>query len=176
MPSWALRYRSLTVALHFDGRVLPSETGPTDLRRQTDGCEDHRMPVQDLVGRFYGELWNEADLGIAGEILHPDISFRGSVGQYARGPREVCQYVAMVTSALAGYHCQVIELVAEGDRAAAKVRFSGLHTADFLGYPPTGQLVEWVGAAFFTAEHGLLREVWVLADLAGLRDQLHPGP
>lgn len=78
----------------------------------------------------------------------------------------------MVTTALADYRCDVEELVAEGPSAAAKVRFSGIHSGDFLGYPPTGRRVEWMGAAFFVEVGDMLRDIWVLGDLANLRAQL----
>ena len=133
------------------------------------------MLVRDLVRVFYEKFWNEVDLEKADEILHPDVTFRGSVGVGARGRREVCDYVLMVTTALSGYRCDVESLIADGDSAAAKVRFSGIHTGDFLGHPPTGRRVEWIGAAFFTADENKLREIWVLGDLDSLRSQLGSG-
>lgn len=133
------------------------------------------MAIRDLVQLFYGKFWNEVDLAIADEILHPDITFRGSVGVGARGRREVCDYVLMVTRALSDYRCDVESLIAERDSAAAKVRFSGIHTGDFLGQPPTGSRVEWIGAAFFTADENKLRDIWVLGDLESLRSQLRSG-
>ena len=133
------------------------------------------MPVRLLVAAFYDRLWNRVDLAIASEILHPEVSFRGSVGMAAVGRSGVCDYVTMVTTALADYRCDVEELIAHGPTAAAKVRFSGLHRGDFLGYPPTGRRVEWMGAAFFVEEDDMLRDIWVLGDLAKLRDQLNRG-
>jgi len=133
------------------------------------------VPVRPLVAAFYDRLWNRVDLAIASEILHPEVSFRGSVGMAAVGRSGVCDYVTMVTTALADYRCDVEELIAQGPTAAAKVRFSGLHRGDFLGYPPTGRRVEWMGAAFFVEEDDMLRDIWVLGDLAKLRDQLNRG-
>lgn len=129
------------------------------------------MTVRELVKIFYEKFWNEVDLGMADEILHPDVTFRGSVGVGARGRRDVCDYVLMVTTALSDYRCEVESLIAEDERAAAKVRFSGLHRGEFLGHPPTGRHVEWMGAAFFVAEKGMLRDIWVLGDLESLRSQ-----
>jgi len=133
------------------------------------------VPVRPLVESFYDRLWNRVDLAIASEILHPEVSFRGSVGLAAVGRSAVCDYVTMVTTALADYRCDVEELIVEGPSAAAKVRFSGIHSGDFLGYPPTGRRVEWTGAAFFVEEDEMLRDIWVLGDLAKLRDQLKRG-
>lgn len=130
------------------------------------------MEVRELVRLFYEKLWNEIDLGIADEILHPDVTFRGSVGVGATGRQQVCAYVRMVTTALSGYRCDVESLFAEGDRAAAKVRFSGLHVGEFLGSPPTRRRVEWIGAAFFVGDENKLRDIWVLGDLDSLRAQI----
>lgn len=133
-----------------------------------------RMSVRTLVETFYGRLWNEVDLDIATQILHPDVTFRGSVGLPTVGRVAVCEYVSMVTGALEGYRCDIETLVVEGDAASAKVLFSGRHVGEFLGCAPTGRRVEWIGAAFFTAESGMLRDIWVLGDVVGLRAQLAP--
>ncbi len=130
------------------------------------------MLIRELVQGFYERFWNEVDLSLAEEILHPEVTFRGSVGVGVTGRRAVCDYVLMVTTALSEYRCDVESLIVEGDRAAAKVRFSGLHTGEFLGYAPTGRHVEWIGAAFFAAEEGMLSDIWVLGDLESLRSQL----
>lgn len=130
------------------------------------------MLVRELVGTFYEQLWNARDLSIAPSILDPDICFRGSLGSAVQGRPAVCSYVQMVTTALDGYRCDVQRLIVEGEQAAAQVRFSGQHVGEFLGYAPTGAQLEWIGAAFFTAESGLLTDVWVLGDVASLRAQL----
>ena len=133
------------------------------------------MVVRELVRLFYEEFWNDVDLGIAGRILHPEVTFRGSVGVGAHGPSAVCEYVVMVTTSLSEYRCDVEMMTVDGARAAAKVRFSGLHTGEFLGFPPSGRRVEWMGAAFFVEDDGLLRDIWVLGDLESLRVQLSKG-
>lgn len=130
------------------------------------------MQAGELVRIFYEKLWNEVDLEIAGEILHPEVTFRGSIGVGANGRQAVCDYILMVTSALSDYRCDIEVLVAESASAAAKVRFSGVHTGDFLGFPPTGRRVEWIGAAFFVVDQNQLCDVWVLGDLETLRSQL----
>lgn len=130
------------------------------------------MTVHALVGRFYDELWNEVALDRAGQILHPEVTFRGSLGTGATGIDEVGAYITMVTTALAGYRCDIEQLVVEGETAAAKVRFSGRHVGTFLGHEATGRDVSWIGAAFFTADGGRLRDIWVLGDLVSLHTQL----
>ncbi|MFM7080671.1 MAG: ester cyclase [Actinomycetota bacterium] len=130
------------------------------------------MSIIRLVERFYGELWNEVNLLAAAEILHPEVSFRGSVGLGASGRAEVCDYISMVTTALSEYRCDVQGVIANGNRAAVKVRFAGIHVGEFLGYQPTGRGVEWMGAGFFTSSEDLLQDIWVLGDVVTLKTQL----
>ena len=130
------------------------------------------MSIIRLVERFYGELWNEVNLLAAAEILHPEVSFRGSVGLGASGRAEVCDYISMVTTALSEYRCDVQSVIANDNRAAVKVRFSGFHVGEFLGYQPTGRGVEWMGAGFFTSSEDLLQDIWVLGDVVTLKTQL----
>ena len=125
-----------------------------------------------IVERFYADLWNRVDLDCADDILHQDVDFRGSVGLHAHGRAAVCEYVSMVTTALADYRCDIQNLIVEQEQAAARMQFSGVHVGSLLGFPPSGRRIEWEGAAFFTARDGLLDTIWVLGDLDALRSQL----
>jgi predicted ester cyclase len=85
-----------------------------------------------------------------------------------RGRNAFEDYVRSVRDALAGYHCEILDCVAEGSKAFAKMRFSGVHVAPFRGFHPTGKSVHWLGAALFFFDHQEIAELWVLGDLAGL--------
>lgn len=131
----------------------------------TDG---HKVQVR----RFYEEIWNRPDLSVVPEVLSPVVSFRGSLGSVRVGHDAFCDYVREVTGALADYRCDIETLVAEDDRVVARMEFSGLHRARFLGVEPTGRRVSWAGAAFFTFDGGLVSDLWVLGDLHGLHARL----
>lgn len=126
------------------------------------------------VRRFYDEIWNVPDLSVIPEILAPDVTFRGSLGSVKSGHGEFADYVRGVTDSLGDYRCHIENLVAEGDQVVARMLFSGLHRASFLGVPATGRQVSWAGAAFFTFEAGLVSDLWVLGDLHSLHQQLGP--
>ncbi|MGH3386371.1 MAG: ester cyclase [Nocardioidaceae bacterium] len=124
------------------------------------------------VRRFYEVLWNQADLSVIPELLHPEITFRGSLGETRVGHEQVAEYVRSVTRALGDYRCDIRDLVADEGKAAARMLFTGVHRAPFLGFEPTGRQVSWGGAAFFTFDGHLIRAAWILGDLDSLRDQL----
>ena len=77
-----------------------------------------------------------------------------------------------MTTALGDYHCQIEDLVVEGTKAFAKLRFSGVHRGLLLGHPATGRSVAWAGAALFTIDGDKIKSAWVLGDLQGLVLQL----
>ena len=126
------------------------------------------MSPRDLVNTFYERIWNAGDLSAASDLLSVDFAFRGSLGNEMKGHDRFCEYVRSVRGALAQYRCEILECVVEEERAFAKMCFSGIHVATFRGFQPTGKLATWLGAAFFRCEGGLIAELWVLGDLAGL--------
>lgn len=133
------------------------------------------MSTPTLVHEFYARIWNAGDLEAASALLAPDFSFRSSLGNELRGQDAFIEYVLVVRGSLSEYHCEVLDCVSEGDRAFAKMRFSGLHTAEFRGFPPTGRPVEWLGAALFRFEGDSIADLWVLGDVQGLDAMLEAG-
>lgn len=121
-----------------------------------------------LVQQFYERIWDAGDLSAVPELLSPEFTFRGSLGHEMRGHEAFKNYVQMVRSGLSDYRCEILECVMESNRAFAKMRFSGLHSGVFRGYQPTGQPVQWLGAALFHFENGVISSLWVLGDVAGL--------
>jgi predicted ester cyclase len=126
------------------------------------------MSTPALVEKFYSRIWNDGDLAAASDLLSERIYFRGSLGGEMRGREAFANYVRSVRGALAGYRCEIVECVTEGNKAFAKLRFSGIHVAPFLGYEPTGKTVHWLGAALFIFDGQFISELWVLGDLIGL--------
>jgi predicted ester cyclase len=129
------------------------------------------MPEQ-AVRSFYDRVWNRLDKAAIPELMHPDITFRGSLGPSMKGHAAFADYVDMVTSALADYRCTVLDLVCEAERAFARMLFEGIHRGPFMDFAPTGRRVEWAGAALFTLKEGRIADLWVLGDVYGLREQL----
>jgi predicted ester cyclase len=70
------------------------------------------------------------------------------------------------------FHNEILTLVAEGSRAAARLRYTGTHTGHLAGLSPTRRRFTYAGAAFFEAGAGQLGSAWVLGDLGVLHEQL----
>ena len=64
------------------------------------------------------------------------------------------------------------EVIAEGDRVAARWTTRGTHDGDLLGFAPTGKPVEFTGISFFTVRCGKIVEFQTEMDAAGLLEQI----
>lgn len=127
---------------------------------------------EQLVARFYGDMWNCFDTTILDQILHPDIRFRGSLGQTKHGHGEFAEYVEFIRRFSNDFHNEVVETIDDGDRLFARLSYTGSHHGEVFGVPPTGRRFEYAGAAVFSFDDDLISEVWVLGDVHGLLEQL----
>ena len=128
--------------------------------------------ISSLIERFYSELWNEWNDPAIEETLSPDFAFRGSLGQETSGRDGWRRYRDLVRAGSVDFHNEIVEMVCDRQRAAARLRYTGTHTGALLGLPATQRRFGYAGAAFFTADGQWLTSAWVLGDLDSLRRQL----
>ncbi|MFC4786327.1 ester cyclase [Nocardioides sp. MAHUQ-72] len=131
---------------------------------------------QRLIGDFYGRVWNAWDAEAALQLLHPGLTFRGSLGRHTRGVAEFLEYVADVRVAFPDFHNEVTDLVVDVDQAVARLTYTGTHCGPVLGRPATGRRISYEGIAWFRVDAGRISSVFVLGDVDRLRDQLQPVP
>jgi predicted ester cyclase len=129
-------------------------------------------PQKEVVRVFFKEMWDKADKSLIPKIFHPDFTFRGSLGPVLRGYEQFAGYVDMVTGALSQYTSDILDMVEEGGKVYAKLRYHGYHRAELLGYQPTGRHVWWYGTPLFTFDGEKVRDLWVLGDVHGLIGRL----
>lgn len=128
-----------------------------------------------LIKRFYHEVWNEANEAVAREILHHEFRFRASLGPEKLGPDGFIEYMRLIHSALSGYTCTIEDIIEQGERAAARMHFAGVHRGTLFGVDPTGRPIAWAGAAFFTTDGSQITSLWVLGDVDAVKQQLGQG-
>lgn len=125
-----------------------------------------------LIRRWYHEMWNGWSEAVADEIVVPDVRFQGSLGVTVAGISGLREYMRRVREAFPDFHNEIEEMVADGERVAVRVTYTGTHRGEMYGIAPTGRAIRYGGAAFFTIVDGKVREGWVLGDVASLRRQL----
>ena len=125
-----------------------------------------------LIARFYNDMWNRFDKSVFGEILDPNIHFRGSLGQTKVGFDEFGEYVDYIQTFASDFHNEVLSTITEENLTFARLSYTGTHQGAVFGLAPTGKRFEYSGAAVFTFADGLISDVWVLGDIYGLTQQL----
>ncbi|OIQ69030.1 aklanonic acid methyl ester cyclase AcmA [mine drainage metagenome] len=130
--------------------------------------ENHKESVR----KFYDAIWNNNEKSIIPELLSEDFVFRGSLGLVQRGHKGFAIYMDFVRSALANYRCEIVDMVAEGDKLYARMLYTGVHQGELFGYAPTHGKIKWDGVAVFTFENGKITELWVLGDVQNVIRQL----
>jgi steroid delta-isomerase-like uncharacterized protein len=124
-----------------------------------------------IVRRFFEELWNEGDLGVADELIAAD-HVHDVGGEELRGPDGVKGAVTWLRTAFPDLRFEIDSLISDGDQAAVRWTASGTHLGPFAGVPPTGRRVEWTGSDWFRLHRGRIIDAWVIADGEGLQEQL----
>ena len=68
------------------------------------------------------------------------------------------------------------EILAEGDRVAARWTASGTHTGALGDIPPSGREFTVTGSTFYRIENGKIAEDWSIYDSLGLMQQIGAVP
>lgn len=117
-----------------------------------------------VVRRFYDELWNQWRLDLLDQIVSEGVHFRSSLGSTVAGREEFKGLMERVRIIFPDLQHHVDEMLAMGDRVVTRVTYSGTHDGKLGDVEPAGAHVEYLGAAFFLIEAGVIEEGWVVAD------------
>lgn len=127
-----------------------------------------------VVARIFAAL-NDRDLDTVTSYYRPDCRFYG----WAPQALDVAGYTETMSALLAAFpdsRFQVADVIAEGDRVAARHRFQGTHRETFQGVPASGRPVDIGGIAIFRMEEGKAAEIWLNADFLGIMQQIGAMP
>lgn len=106
------------------------------------------------------------------ELVAPDVVDHNPIPDQAAGRDGFKQWMAAARTAFPDLHGTVEDVIAEGDRVAARVSWHGTHRGDFMGVPPAGKRVSF--SAFHLVRFAEERAVewWGTADVPGVLRQL----
>jgi steroid delta-isomerase-like uncharacterized protein len=125
-----------------------------------------------LIERYYKDLWNAWNFPLAEELISPSVKFHGSVGISVQGLDGFREYMQTIRSAFPDFHNTIEEIVAEGDRVAARLTYRGTHRGPIFGVAPTGQVIRYDGLALFHIQDGRIAAGHVLGNVLELLRQL----
>ncbi len=124
-----------------------------------------------IVSRFFELGPSQGDMRAAKELLAPDFVLHVPLPSSA-GVQGISDVVTACREAFEHLNVTVEDMVAEGDRVAARFTARGVHKGQFMGLPPTGKPIIMTGIEIFRIENGRIAELWGEANLLGLMQQL----
>ena len=132
------------------------------------------MSVQETkaLGDRFAKAWAKGDLAAMDEILAPDFVAHGLPPDVAPGRVGYKQFMRAHHAGFSDFRVTVEDVVAEGDRIARRVTWSGTHTGPYMGIEPTGKQAAMVVISIERIEAGRIAEQWAVGDVSGLMRQL----
>jgi len=126
---------------------------------------------KDLVRRFFALGPSQGDLRAADELLADDFTLHVPLA-CSPGVQGINEVITACRAAFEHLDVTVEDMVAEGDRVAARFTARGIHKGVFMGLPATGKSITMTGIEVFCIENGKIVQLWGEANLLGLMQQL----
>ena len=123
-----------------------------------------------VVRRMFDEIINQGRLELVDELFDPDFVSVTPQGRLDRkGFRD---YVAAWRAGFPDIHCEVADVIAEGDGVAWSIRAKGTHSGNFMGMPATGRQVDFDSLNIGTFRNGRAFKHTVMMDIPKMMSQL----
>ena len=125
-----------------------------------------------VVRRFIEEVQNKKNIELFDE-LHAEDFVNLSAPPGMPADREGGKlFLSGFLNGFPDSRVTVEEMIADGDRVATKKTFTGTHTGEFAGIPPTGNRVTITFADILRLRDGRIVEHWLSMDQLSFMQQL----
>ena len=121
---------------------------------------------------FIQQVFNEGRLDALDEFLAPSYVIRDAPPGTPLGAEGVKQVVSMFRGAFPDLEITLDDLIAEGDKVAARSTLRGTHRGTLFGIAATGKPVSMTSLTLVCIVDGRLVESWVKNDVTSLMNQL----
>ena len=128
-----------------------------------------------LIRRWFEEVWNNGRAEAIEEMFDENGIAHGLSDDPAtpiRGPREFGPFHTLFREAFPNMMIVVEDVVAEGDRVAARCSVRAKHEGDFMGRAATQAPVEFTGITIVRINNGKIVEAWNNFDFMKLHKQV----
>ena len=128
-----------------------------------------------LVRRWFDEVWNKGRSEAIDEMFAADGIAHGLSDDPEtplQGPADFKPFHAVFRGAFPNVDIVVEDLVAEGDKVAARCSVRGKHTGDHLGVAASNAAVEFTGITIVRIKDGKIAEAWNNFDFLKMNKQI----
>src|SRR5712692_7211048 len=125
-----------------------------------------------IVRRTFEEIFNQGNLALADAWVAATFVNHAAPTAMLRGPESLKWQVILWRTAFPDLRFTIEDLVAEGDRVAMRLTFSGTHKGVFQRIAPTGTAVVQAQMHLLRFADAKMVEVWAVRDDLSLMQQL----
>jgi steroid delta-isomerase-like uncharacterized protein len=130
-----------------------------------------------LVMHRFTEFINTASEELAKELISPKAIFHvPGRPEPMQGPAGYLAIIGMMRGGFRDIQWTLEEMVAEGDKVAARFTMRGTHKGTFFGVPPTGKTIAVQAMNFYRLSDGQFVEERGQPDMLGLLQQIGAAP
>ncbi len=116
------------------------------------------MTPKELVARFFQAGYTERDYDFILRCMADDYLDHSPAA--ARSGAGAAAILRQVAAQFSGLTAELLDVFAENDKVAARVRFTGVHTGEYMGVAATGARVEFEALEYFRVEREKIAESW----------------
>ncbi len=128
-----------------------------------------------ILQRGYEQVFNQGNLDQIEEFASTDLIDHEAPPpgmEDLEGIEVLRQFVKVFRDAFPDLQLTVEDMIAEGDKVAARYTMRGTHQGEFMGIAPTGNQIEVTGIDIVRFESGKAVEHWGSSDQLGMMQQL----
>jgi steroid delta-isomerase-like uncharacterized protein len=128
-----------------------------------------------VLRRWFEEVWNKGRTDVIDELLARDAIIHGledANGQPVEGYAAYENFHRQFRGAFPNIAVSIDDMVAEGDKVAARCGVAAKHTGNTLGFEATHSDVEFDGMTFVVIKDGKITEAWNNFDFMRMNKQL----
>ena len=128
-----------------------------------------------LVRRWFEEVWNKGRVEAIEEMFDENGIAHGLADDPSnpiKGPRNFRPFHTVFRDAFPNMMIVVEDMVAEGDKVAARCSIRAKHEGEFLGRAATDSPVDFTGITIVRIDKGKIVEAWNNFDFMALHKQV----
>ena len=128
-----------------------------------------------LLRRWFDEVWNKGRADAIEEMFDENGIAHGLSDDSAnpmRGPKDYRPFYNTFRQAFPNIMVVIEDMVAEGDKVAARCSVRAKHEGDFLGRAATQAPVEFTGITICRIDNGKIVEAWNNFDFMTMHKQI----
>ena len=123
---------------------------------------------------YMHEAWNRQTTARIPELFHPQATIHSAITTEV-GPLGMERVIRHWLTVFPDINVSLLHSMCQGDTIITHWQAQGTHSAECMGFRPTGRLITYRGVSIYRMVDGQVVEYWAYVDTAGMLDQLKQG-